>query len=898
MAGFEDQLIAPAPYRETIPVDAYTKVGMIKQQQYDQGVEKVQGMIDSVAGIDALMPEQKDYLNKAVGQLQSQVSTLASSDFSNQQIVNSVGHLTGQIASDPIIQNTVYSTNAYRNESQKMKQAQDSGKSSPANEYVFQRDFQKWLGSGDPSKAFNATYTPYTDYKGKMLKALNEGILGKGHEDQWMTEMPYQRDGNGKVLLDKNGQPMFDYNTMIEKYQGVSADKIRNVLDSTLDDNDRNQMMIDGQYEYRGAGKPQLKQITDESYRNRLDQINSTINGLNVKKSTNQNNPQLLAQLDQEIAQQQKLGKNYQDSYLRDIDSIDKDPEGYKGGLYSQNWLSKFSEGYSYAQHSLSYADNPGFKNAQLEKENNLKFEEFQENKKLDYAKLGIELDKLEVEKYKADLKSKFGQAGSFSAGQQGLGGASTLLSIPNPDHVVTEAEFVGNVNKLKSDSEAAGIQLLASTRPDLVVKKIDNNGNLGYEWAGNNEQETEKNKTEGLATLDTYRNGTGGNAPNIQAWLNTDRDNNTKYKNGMQVIQDAEKMVDTNPNFNLGTKIKALKSFSFRGSDGSIQTMSGQDMVLFNKKINDIYTPPSNPSGGFTGGIATPEAGQPGGFNEDLASKVINTPAEREIYNILKKPMSQRTQGENLVISKLQDVNDQVNVPNEQVLKNRDGAISNILKTALPVNQPVATPLNQFKGPDQRQSEIFATNVYHAMLGVSGKAVGANADKIPTMLEEKNLKGTSYALVDKGDGNYSLRYINDTVLPGKEAEVDLTPEMVNNVFGSQLGADQFKTIRQNQDYSKLSNGPITTNVRRGGRETALTLNNGNINNYDVRYDVERGSTGQGQQIKLYIHDKANNKDITTYLNPGQLLSEGQTLAALQYMSEDDIKRAIQQSGQ
>ena len=62
MASFTDQISQFNPYIQQLPIDAMVKVGMYKQQQYDQGVQKIQSYVDNIAGMDLYRPQDKAYL--------------------------------------------------------------------------------------------------------------------------------------------------------------------------------------------------------------------------------------------------------------------------------------------------------------------------------------------------------------------------------------------------------------------------------------------------------------------------------------------------------------------------------------------------------------------------------------------------------------------------------------------------------------------------------------------------------------------------------------------------------------------------------------------------------------------------------------------------------------------
>ena len=129
MASFLDQIPQFNPYIEQLPVDMMVKVGMQKQAQYEQGVQKIQSAIDNVAGLDIYKDVDKNYLQSKLNQLGGNLTGLAAGDFSNFQLVNSVAGMTNQIIKDSNVQNAVSSTAWYKKQQKAIEDARKKGKS-------------------------------------------------------------------------------------------------------------------------------------------------------------------------------------------------------------------------------------------------------------------------------------------------------------------------------------------------------------------------------------------------------------------------------------------------------------------------------------------------------------------------------------------------------------------------------------------------------------------------------------------------------------------------------------------------------------------------------------------------------------------------------------------------
>jgi hypothetical protein len=172
MASYTD--IAPKfnPYIQQLPIEAMAQVGMEKQKRYDEGLQKIQTNIDNIAGLDIANEKQQQYLQSKLNELGSKLKTVAAGDFSNYQLVNSVGGMTKQIGKDATIQNAVKSTAWYRKQAQEMEKAIGEGKSSQANIYDFSQKANAYLNADDVNASFSGRYSPYIDLNKKAMEAI------------------------------------------------------------------------------------------------------------------------------------------------------------------------------------------------------------------------------------------------------------------------------------------------------------------------------------------------------------------------------------------------------------------------------------------------------------------------------------------------------------------------------------------------------------------------------------------------------------------------------------------------------------------------------------------------------------------------------------------------------
>lgn len=209
MASYTDIIPKFNPYIQQLPIEAMVQVGMEKQKRYDEGIQKLQTYIDTVAGLEVMRPQDKAYLQSRLNDLGNNLKTVAAGDFSNFQLVNSVGGMIGQIGKDKFVQAAVQSTAWDKQQRALMEEDRKKGTLSPDNETNYNKKLRAYYESGikdelgNPIK-FSGSYVPFFDIF-KFAKETFDAVKPDG-----MTwDEIYVTDANGKPKIDpKTGEPI------------------------------------------------------------------------------------------------------------------------------------------------------------------------------------------------------------------------------------------------------------------------------------------------------------------------------------------------------------------------------------------------------------------------------------------------------------------------------------------------------------------------------------------------------------------------------------------------------------------------------------------------------------------------------------------------------------------
>lgn len=458
MASFTDAISQFNPYVAQLPVEAMAKVGMQKQAQYEQGVQKIQAYIDNVAGMDVAHDADKSYLQSKMNQLGNNLKVVAGGDFSNQQLVNSVGGMATQIIKDPNIQNAVASTAWYKKQKEKLDDAYQSGKSSIANVKDFERQASAWLSKDEVGQTFRGKYSPYID----LSKKWNE-VIKAVHPMASSEDFAYEKfvDNKGVVHSDKLAAAM----TRITK-EGISSDQIENAIRASLTPDDMNQMKIDATYRFEGIDSDAMKSVLTSNYDTKMKQLDDAEKMINQAITVVGGDPVQKEFATKSLNALSNKRLQLKQSLQSDLSLADSNLDAVKTNFYKEGAIDQTASAFSWEKKAKELLTNPLLQ-AQFERERiDISKATLQETKRqnlysnwISGENLKISREKLSLDRDKA-LEEKFGVASGFTTllgeGTKNLldpvsAITSDVLALKNSNLTAMQQLGGGNVNVAKA---------------------------------------------------------------------------------------------------------------------------------------------------------------------------------------------------------------------------------------------------------------------------------------------------------------------------------------------------------------------------------------------------------------------------------------------------------------
>lgn len=362
MASFTDAISQFNPYVKELPLELMLAVGTEKQAQYDAGVQKIQGYVNNVAGLDIMKEPQRQYLKSKLNQLGGSLKLFASADFSNQQLVNTVGGMVTEITKDPIITNAVYNTSKVKKQMSSRDAAIKEGKSSIQNDLKLDDQINQWLSDGKLDSQFQGRYTKYVNYDEKLNKLYKD--LGSTIAIDESVDMPYKMV-NGRVIYDRNGKPVIDEVVRRTSIKGTAAEKIYQMFESSLTPEELEQFKIDSWYSY--------SQQPDRAMRDAADAI--TLQGKMLSEERVQLSSQILSgslSPDQMTAAEARINRINTElsnenltKKLTNLQRLLTNPEtseSVKSEIFKEHYLRNKAQGLHTLNYKTTIEDNPAFK--------------------------------------------------------------------------------------------------------------------------------------------------------------------------------------------------------------------------------------------------------------------------------------------------------------------------------------------------------------------------------------------------------------------------------------------------------------------------------------------------------------------------------------------------------
>ena len=840
MASFTDAITQFNPYVAQLPVDAMVKVGMQKQAQYEQGVQKIQSQIDQVAGLDVLRDIDKNYLQTKLNDLGNDLKWHAASDFSNFQTVNAVGGMTKQISRDKNVQNAVSSTAWYRKQAQEMESAIKTGKSSQSNVWDFNDKANRYISSTNLEDTFSDRYIPYTDYQKKWTD-----VLGKLHSNLTQEDITNVMDANGNVDRSKLAAAM----TRV-KDEGVSATQIENAIRSSFNSNDLEQMKLDGRYQFRGASVEDLQGHYQKIYDSQVKGIDSRIKGLQGIVNSSGSNPKLknkaLTTID-ELAQQKQ---DLKDGLRTRFDQIVADPEQAKGDIYKDAAVAEFANAFSWEHKTLEKLTNPELEAAHWEKDYGLKVaveqrqkDEFSWKKYMDTENLGIS---------KANLQLAIEKVHGTASGFTTYLGEDTQLKDPTTSMKATADEADLSANSIIQDYAKAMGKSVAAAESDF--KKYMNGDKTAIDV--------------------TWRNN-----------MDIAKDNRIKAQNINAAIDKTRAEVMADPA--MKAKFAAVDN-SIKGKTGLTLTVGGQTKTFSNKELYDYLIKEKKATSvnvsAYTSGSASVDINiDPRNFtNKELLlyNYIKGVKFGREVATGGKKVATDILSQYRDAVNSTENLNDQINASiNKRLLPKAGKYIPSVANINVS-NKDGATSRDAMEGV-ALSSLLKFNDPLGGTPGGSAELSHSQAIKAQDWLKGKDKDDIQYKKVMQGDKTY--------LMMAKGSDHVLIPLTMNEAGQLPKSKDEpSNEERDVKDAQQLGNG--NTNVTSRPENSYFQTNKfNNVRSLSVTADLNADKTpGSGlNYINLNILTPSGWKNLQLDDNPMDVPTAIKRIGALTDM---DIK--------
>ena len=847
MASFTDQIMQFRPYVQQLPLEAMAQVGMYKQQKYEEGVQRIQSQIDQVAGLPVTTDADKAYLQSKLNELGGKLKTVAAGDFSNFQLVNSVGGMATQIIRDPIIQNAVSSTAWYRKQQADMEKAISEGKASQANIKDFNDKASVWLSSTKPGAVFRDRYTPYRDINKTALETIKSL-----HPNLQNLDIPYVIK-NGKI--DRNAIA-----NAIErsKVKGITEGQIETAIRAAFTPDDYNQLAIDANYTFSGVTPDQLIKAVNTDLDASKKFAEKQINIINAQLPKYATDPTQTAELlKRRLYYENQLGKDGKPGELdekaaSDIESINAgDLKSAKYSIYKDGFFKQFGNAFAWKEEELSFEDNP-------------------------MKKIQIELDRLALARQtEARLTKQFDIETAQRAKDLDIKAEANYLKkvelgLVNPNEPIP----LGNEtdNKLRSGERL-------NSQIDKTLGDIDANVNaLKARGLSDDKIET--------MVADYAQNGNKSNVnpayiPTIQDILKQKKNLEALNKLKDRTLEEAETSVMTDPKNVALAREEAnyiAKNFgntqkvTLRDINGNNIRISEADLLTLYKQGDVAFNDPR----GLQGGTISIKVG---GETYRIESERFGYGSQPFVNEVTKKLKSYYTKFD-------KPISDLGKQKQDKYLELLAPRVSELVPTVRAIGY----------GKEEKLPVNIANNLSALITATDAKDIAAdnkyNTETASSFLTKENIADTRVLVQANPDGTYLIQLKNDKD-PTNLQNLKVSADRVANTLGPQY-------LMQNPSEALLLRlGRGTTNINDDPKEAQYQKQFGdfpNVNNYQIVADLDSDTKNPNLFVpKIYVLKKDGTYQpfVIAGRNKAQRLGLEQAKQSFNNMTDEDLIKLL-----
>lgn len=239
---------------EPLPAEDLIKVGLVKQQLFDENVAKIQKHIEELDqyGFSLVKDVDKQYFSKEMDKFLKAVNESAGkTDFSHMANVQNILSIGRPLENDPYILNAIEGSAELRRR-QKYLESLPANQRGPSNDWAYMKDAEEWFNDGQVGSKLSSgkEYTPYADPSKFVADAI------KNVKPDIRTD-----------IIKNNG-----YLTTVE-VEELTNRRLREYLEENLPSPVVEQIKLDAMYETKNVPE---EQMVDYYYNTRYKKLRET----------------------------------------------------------------------------------------------------------------------------------------------------------------------------------------------------------------------------------------------------------------------------------------------------------------------------------------------------------------------------------------------------------------------------------------------------------------------------------------------------------------------------------------------------------------------------------------------------------------------------------------------